>query len=174
MGGQACEGRGGAQHSTLTTCLVRACPPLLQLMTKEWPGCTYTAWRRTLATGRSEYKSVTLSGAYAGRCWSGGEDSGGLEALPPALRVRGTPSCCAHMLLPPSPTPPLQLLLCPPLLLYPLLPRAAAEDATAEEYMDFYMDDAQRAAWDTMITGGSAGGCGEVGGAVVARRMPAL
>jgi hypothetical protein len=33
------------------------------LMQKEWPGCTYTAWRRTLPNGKSEYKSVTLAGA---------------------------------------------------------------------------------------------------------------
>ncbi len=33
------------------------------MMEKQWPGCTYTAWRRTLPNGKSEYKSVTLSGA---------------------------------------------------------------------------------------------------------------
>lgn len=37
------------------------------MMEKQWPGCTYTAWRRTLANGKSEYKSVTVSGTQL-RC----------------------------------------------------------------------------------------------------------
>ncbi|KAL4422444.1 hypothetical protein ABPG75_008641 [Micractinium tetrahymenae] len=57
------------------------------MMQKQWPGCTYTAWRRTLPSGKSEYKSVTVS-----------------------------------------------------------------EDATAEEFMDFYLDDETRMKWDSMIT----------------------
>jgi hypothetical protein len=35
------------------------------MMEKQWPGCTYTAWRRTLPSGKSEYKSVTISGGFA-------------------------------------------------------------------------------------------------------------
>lgn len=57
------------------------------MMQKQWPGCTYTAWRRTIAGGKSEYKSVTIS-----------------------------------------------------------------EDATAEEFMDFYLDDQTRMTWDSMIS----------------------
>jgi hypothetical protein len=57
------------------------------MMDKHWPGCAYTAWRRTLPSGKSEYKSVTVS-----------------------------------------------------------------EDATAEEFMDFYLDDEARMKWDSMIT----------------------
>ncbi|KAI3429771.1 hypothetical protein D9Q98_010084 [Chlorella vulgaris] len=57
------------------------------MMEKQWPGCTYTAWRRTLPSGKSEYKSVTIS-----------------------------------------------------------------EDATPEEFMDFYLDDETRMKWDSMIS----------------------
>lgn len=71
-------------------------------MQKQWPGCTYTAWRRTLPNGKSEYKSITIS-----------------------------------------------------------------EDATAEEFMDFYLDDETRMKWDGMISetqllesGGSPGDAG--------------
>lgn len=39
------------------------------MMHKQWPGTTYTAWRRTLPSGKSEYKSVTVSGE--GRTWQG-------------------------------------------------------------------------------------------------------
>lgn len=42
------------------------------MMEKQWPGCTYTAWRRTLPSGKSEYKSVTVSGEQgAGSGWDG-------------------------------------------------------------------------------------------------------
>ena len=30
-------------------------------MTKDWPGATYTAWRRSLRSGKTEYKSVTVA-----------------------------------------------------------------------------------------------------------------
>ncbi len=62
-------------------------PAWEQMLQKEWDGCTYTAWRRTLASGKTEYKSVTLS-----------------------------------------------------------------EDATAQEFMDFYLDDDVRPKWDGMIS----------------------
>ena len=39
-----------------------------------------------------------------------------------------------------------------------------AEDATAEEYMDFYLDDETRMKWDAMITGGWVGAGGGGGG----------
>lgn len=57
------------------------------LLEKTWDGCSYTAWRRTLPSGKTEYKSVTLS-----------------------------------------------------------------EDATAQEFMDFYLDDDVRPKWDGMIS----------------------
>lgn len=57
--------------------------PMLQ---KEWEGCTYQAWRRMLPSGKSEYKSVTVS-----------------------------------------------------------------SNATAQEFMDFYLDDDVRPNWDGMI-----------------------
>ena len=34
------------------------------MMQKQWPGCTYTAWRRTLPSGKAEYKSITISGEW--------------------------------------------------------------------------------------------------------------
>lgn len=61
--------------------------PWEQMLRKEWEGCTYTAWRRPLPSGRTEYKSVTV-----------------------------------------------------------------CEDATAQEFMDFYLDDDVRPRWDGMIT----------------------
>lgn len=62
-------------------------PAWQQMLHKEWDGCAYTAYRRTLPSGKTEYKSVTLS-----------------------------------------------------------------EDATAQEFMDFYLDDNVRPKWDGMIT----------------------
>lgn len=62
-------------------------PAWQQMLHKEWDGCTYTAYRRSLPSGKTEYKSVTLS-----------------------------------------------------------------EDATAQEFMDFYLDDNIRPKWDGMIT----------------------
>jgi hypothetical protein len=62
-------------------------PAWQEMLRKEWPGCSYVAFRRTLASGKTEYKSVTVS-----------------------------------------------------------------EDATAQEFMDFYLDDDERPAWDGMIT----------------------
>ena len=62
-------------------------PAWQQMLHKEWDGCKYTAYRRTLPTGKTEYKSITLS-----------------------------------------------------------------EDATAQEFMDFYLDDDVRPKWDGMIT----------------------
>jgi hypothetical protein len=57
------------------------------MLQKEFDGCSYTAWRRSLPSGKTEYKSVTLS-----------------------------------------------------------------EDATAQEFMDFYLDDDVRPKWDGMIS----------------------
>lgn len=46
--------------------------PWEPMMEKQWPGCTYTAWRRTLPSGKSEYKSITVSGENAAwRCGGG-------------------------------------------------------------------------------------------------------
>lgn len=58
-----------------------------ELLSKDWDGGKYTAWRRMLPTGRTEYKSITIS-----------------------------------------------------------------ENASAEEFMDFYLDDDTRPKWDNMIT----------------------
>jgi hypothetical protein len=62
-------------------------PAWEQMLEKTWEGCSYTAWRRSLPSGKTEYKSVTLS-----------------------------------------------------------------EDATAQEFMDFYLDDDVRPKWDGMIS----------------------
>lgn len=62
-------------------------PAWEQMLQKTWDGCSYTAWRRSLPSGKTEYKSVTLS-----------------------------------------------------------------EDATAQEFMDFYLDDDVRPKWDGMIS----------------------
>ncbi|KAK9909683.1 hypothetical protein WJX75_006002 [Coccomyxa subellipsoidea] len=61
--------------------------PWEHMMAKDFGTFTYEAWRRTLADGKTEYKSVTV-----------------------------------------------------------------AEDSTAEEFMDFYLDDHTRTKWDTMIS----------------------
>lgn len=53
------------------------------MMQKQWPGCTYTAWRRTLPGGKSEYKSVTISGGARG---GGGRHRGRLQGCKRARR----------------------------------------------------------------------------------------
>ena len=58
-----------------------------RMLHKEWDSCSYTAYRRSLPNGRTEYKSITLS-----------------------------------------------------------------ENATAQEFMDFYLDDDVRPKWDGMIS----------------------
>jgi hypothetical protein len=57
-----------------------------EMLRKDWEGCSYVAWRRTLPSGKTEYKSTTV-----------------------------------------------------------------CENATAEEFMDFYLDDDVRPKWDSMI-----------------------
>lgn len=61
-------------------------PAWEEMLRKDWDGCSYVAWRRTLPSGKTEYKSTTV-----------------------------------------------------------------CEDATAEEFMDFYLDDDVRPKWDGMI-----------------------
>ena len=51
--------------------------------------CTYTAWRRTLPSGKSEYKSITIAGAFCAALCS--------AALCRAVAVHFT--CCAVPLL---------------------------------------------------------------------------
>jgi len=62
-------------------------PEWEHMLQKEWPGCTYKAYRRSLPNGKTEYKSTTVY-----------------------------------------------------------------EDATAQEFMDFYLDDNTRPKWDAMIS----------------------
>lgn len=62
-------------------------PKWEEMLKKEWPGCTYKAFRRSLPNGKTEYKSTTVY-----------------------------------------------------------------EDATAQEFMDFYLDDNMRPKWDAMIS----------------------
>ena len=67
--------------------------------------CTYTAWRRTLASGKSEYKSVTISGAPGASlapAWRYGAQSAACAvqrsgAAQPSLpaRPRLAAACCA-------------------------------------------------------------------------------
>lgn len=63
------------------------------MMQKQWPGCTYTAWRRTLPSGKAEYKSVTISGA-AGRA---GARMGGRECGWVGGWVRPAGMCTLHL-----------------------------------------------------------------------------
>ena len=49
--------------------------------------CTYTAWRRTLPSGKSEYKSITIAGAFCAALCS--------AALCRAVAVHFT--CCAEL-----------------------------------------------------------------------------
>lgn len=60
--------------------------PWTKMLSKQWPGLTYTAYRRTLPSGKTEYKSTTV-----------------------------------------------------------------CEDAAAPEFLDFYLDDDTRPAWDSMV-----------------------
>ncbi len=62
--------------------------------------CTYTAWRRTLPSGKSEYKSITISGALCAAAVS--------TAAPLCSWRSGSMGCCSQCL------PPQRAKLCSP------------------------------------------------------------
>ena len=116
--------------------------------------CTYTAWRRTLPSGKSEYKSITISGALCA------------AAVVGCSWRSGSMGCRMQCSLPPQPAK-----LCSaartalqPLQAYLHIAKMQfAEDSTAEEFMDFYLDDETRCKWDSMLSGEPAGWGGSAG-----------